>query len=83
MNYYLWELNEERKEIIFNASESKMDEMEALSKDQFDDIVKRHPDYQLIDLDAHMIEIFSRASQKLPDGDVGLVNMLMRGFNDK
>ena len=83
MNYYIWELNEERKEIIFNATESEMDEMEALSIDQFNDIVKRYPDYQLIDLDSYMIKVFSRASQKLPDGDVGLVNMLMRGFNAK
>jgi len=81
MNYYLWELNESRKEIIFNKSEEKMSDMEALNIDQFNEIVNRHPEYQLIDLEAQMLNTFKHASQKLPEGDAGFVNTLMRGFN--
>lgn len=81
MNYYLWELNESRKEIIFNKSEEKMSDMEALNIDQFNEIVNRHPEYQLIDLEAQLLNAFKHTSQKHPEGDAGLVNMLMRGFN--
>lgn len=81
MKYYVWELNEERKEIIFNKSESNMADMRALSEEQFKDYVGKYPDYNLVDLESIMVNVFDAASDNHPDGKVGLVNMLMRGFH--
>jgi hypothetical protein len=83
MKYYVWELNEERKEIIFNKSEEKMGDMEALSLEQFNDYVKLYPDYKLVDLESCIIPVFNHVSSKHPDGVNGLMDMLFNRLNEK
>jgi hypothetical protein len=80
MKYYVWELNEERKEIIFNKSENKMGDMEALTMEQFNEYVKQYPDYQLQDLESFIIPVFNHVSETHPDGANGLMDMLMKRF---
>lgn len=81
MKYYIWDLNEERKEIIFNKSENEMGEMTPLNEEEFNEYMRKYPDYKLLDLASVMINIFNASSDVFDDGNSGLVKNLMKGFH--